>query len=118
MNISSFTDGVYLIDFEFHPLNCREGNPPVPLCMLVREWPSGSTRRYWISDLAEMSCAPFPTGEKALCVAYFASAEMDCFHALGWRRPENLLDLFVEFRCLTNGIWHSPKPVDTSNRTG
>ena len=104
MNISSFTDGVYLIDFEFHPLNCREGNPPVPLCMLVREWPSGSTSRYWISDLAGMPCAPFPTGEKALWVAYFASAEMDCFQALGWIRPVNLLDLFAEFRCLTNGV--------------
>ena len=104
MNISSFTDGVYLIDFEFHPLNCREGNPPVPLCMVVREWPSGSTSSYWISDLAGMPCAPFPTGEKALCVAYFASAEMDCFQTLGWIRPVNLLDLYPEFRCLTNGI--------------
>jgi hypothetical protein len=28
---------------------------------------------------------------------------MDCFLKLGWPLPENVLDLFVEFRCLTNG---------------
>jgi hypothetical protein len=39
-----------------------------------------------------------------LFVAYFASAEMDCFAALGWEYPANLVDLFAEFRCLTNGL--------------
>jgi DNA polymerase-1 len=28
---------------------------------------------------------------------------MDCFLALGWPLPVNLLDLYVEFRCRTNG---------------
>ena len=28
---------------------------------------------------------------------------MDCFLKLGWQLPENVLDLYVEFRCLTNG---------------
>jgi hypothetical protein len=51
-----------------------------------------------------MTTAPFPVGDKALCVAYFASAEMDCFQALGWDFPVNLLDLYTEFRCLTNGL--------------
>jgi hypothetical protein len=51
-----------------------------------------------------MAAAPFPTGEKALCVAYYASAEMDCFHALGWPHPVHVLDFFTEFRCLTNGL--------------
>lgn len=39
-----------------------------------------------------------------MCVAYYASAEMDCFHVLGWPPPVNVLDLFTEFRCLTNGL--------------
>jgi hypothetical protein len=72
--------------------------------MVVREWPSGLTRRYWQDELAQLACAPFSTDGDALCVAYFASAEMDCFAALGWPVPVNLLDLFVEFRCLTNGM--------------
>ena len=103
MHAASFTDGIYLLDFEFHPFGGREGNLPVPVCVVVREWPSGRTQRHWLADLQQMATCPFPSGEKALCVAYFASAEMDCFHALGWPHPVHLLDLFTEFRCLTNG---------------
>jgi hypothetical protein len=101
---ADFADGIHLVDFEFHPLNNRDGNPPKPVCMVVREWPSGNTKRYWQDELHHMTTAPFPTGDKALCVAYFASAEMDCFRALGWDFPVNLLDLYTEFRCLTNGL--------------
>ncbi|MDA0983519.1 MAG: DNA polymerase [Proteobacteria bacterium] len=72
--------------------------------MVVREWPSGRTSRYWQDDLKVMVAAPFPTGDKALCVAFYASAEMDCFDVLGWTLPEHVLDLFAEFRCLTNGL--------------
>ena len=101
---ADFTDGVHLIDFEFHPVNNQEGNPPKPVCMVLREWPSGNTRRFWQDELQQMTAAPFPTGDKALCVAYFASAEMDCFQSLGWNLPVNLLDLYTEFRCITNGL--------------
>ena len=100
----SFSDGIWLVDYEFYPARGREGNLPVPVCMVVREWPSGRTQRYWQDDLQRMDTAPFPTGEKALCVTYYASAEMDCFDVLGWVPPVNVLDLFTEFRCLTNGL--------------
>jgi hypothetical protein len=104
MAAPTFPDGIYLVDFEFHPARGREGNPPVPVCMVVREWPSGHTSRYWQDDLQPMPNAPFPTGDKALCVAYYASAEMDCFQALGWTLPRHVLDLYTEFRCRTNGL--------------
>ena len=104
MNPPDYSKGIHLVDFEYHPLGCREGNQPLAVCMVVREWPSGLTRRYWQDELAQMTHAPFPTDGDALCVAYFASAEMDCFAALGWPAPVNLLDLFAEFRCLTNGM--------------
>ena len=103
MTMPNFDKGIYLVDFEFHPAGGREGNPPVPVCMVVREWPSGQTKRYWRTELEQMTASPFPRCEQALCVAYYASAEMDCFQALGWPRPINVLDLFTEFRCLTNG---------------
>jgi hypothetical protein len=38
-----------------------------------------------------------------LFVAYYASAEFSCHLALGWPLPERVLDLFAEFRALTNG---------------
>ena len=104
MSAADFSDGIFLVDYEFHPEHNREGNLPVPVCLVVREWPSGQTHRYWQGELRQMSKAPLPTGDKALCVAYFASAEMDCFHVLGWTPPANVLDLYVEFRCLTNGL--------------
>lgn len=104
MEKQDFPDGIYLVDFEFHPFDGREGNAPLPVCMAVREWSSGQTTRYWRDELQKMTAAPFPTGNKALCVAYFASAEMDCFAALGWAPPTNLIDLYAEFRWLTNGL--------------
>jgi hypothetical protein len=101
--LSDFTDGVFLIDFEFRPENGREGNAPEPVCLVVKEFLSGVTSRYWKDELEGRTSSPFSVESGALCVAYFASAEMDCFLKLGWQLPENLLDLFVEFRCLTNG---------------
>jgi hypothetical protein len=71
--------------------------------LVVKDFLSGVTSRYWKDDIHSRSSAPFSVGREALCVAYFASAEMDCFLKLGWQLPENLLDLYVEFRCLTNG---------------
>ena len=104
MDTSYFSEGIYLVDFEFHPADGREGNLPVPVCMVVRKWPCGATKRYWKDDLRALAAAPLPTGEKALWVAYFASAEMDCFQVLGWSLPVHVLDLFAEFRCQTNGM--------------
>ena len=46
---------------------------------------------------------PFDVGADALFVAYMASAEMGCFLQLGWPMPVNVLDLYAEFRCETNG---------------
>jgi DNA polymerase I len=101
--LSDFADRIYLVDFEFHPMHRHEGNIPDPVCMVVRNLVTGETHRYWRDALYKMTHAPFPVGENALIVAYFASAELDCFLALGWPLPINVLDLFVEFRCLTNG---------------
>ena len=104
MTASDFPEGIYLVDFEFHPSKGKEGNPPVPVCMVVRRWPNGETSKYWQDELFKLSSSPFPVGEKALFVAFYASAELDCFHTLGWEFPVNVLDLFVEFRCITNGL--------------
>jgi len=104
MSAPNFPDGVYLVDFEFHPARGQEGNPPVSVCMVVREWASGCTTRYWQDELQEMSKPPFPTGDGALFVAFFACAEIDCFRVLGWVPPVNVLDLYAEFRWLTNGL--------------
>lgn len=47
---------------------------------------------------------PYPTGANSLFVAFYASAEFGCHQVLGWPMPARFLDLFIEFRNLTNGL--------------
>lgn len=104
MNSLTTYKAVHLVDFEFHPRNGKEGNPPVVVCMVARELLTGKTIRFWQDELQNHSCAPFLIDETALFVAYFATAELSCFHSLGWPLPTNVLDLYVEFRVDTNGL--------------
>ena len=80
----------------------RSGERPRPVCMVAKELLSGQTWRLWRGEFGPTP--PFPIGSDALFVAYYASAELGCFGALGWPRPENVLDLFIEFRDRTNGL--------------
>ncbi len=50
-----------------------------------------------------MDRPPFDVGERSLFVAYFSSAEWNCFLSLGWPLPVRVLDLWCEFRNLLNG---------------
>jgi hypothetical protein len=54
-----------------------------------------------------MEQAPWECGSDAVTVAFFASAEIGCFAALGWPLPKNIIDLFCEHRTETNGIFLS-----------
>ena len=99
-----FPGGIWAVDFEFHPAQGQEGSLLVPVCMVALNLQSGETMRVWQDELLAMPQAPFPVDSGALVVAYFASAEMSCFLQLGWPLPVNTLDLFVEFRWLTNGM--------------
>lgn len=46
---------------------------------------------------------PYSVSRDALFVAFYASAEFKCHLSLGWALPENVIDLYAEFRVLTNG---------------
>lgn len=91
---------VWCVDFEFH---APDGHLPAPICLVARELHTGRVLRVWLADdpLAE---PPFSVGADALFVAFYASAELGCFLALGWPMPSRVLDLYIEFRNLTNGI--------------
>ena len=101
--LDSFTAGTNLVDFEYHPVNGVEGNSPDPVCMVVLNLNTGVTSRYFREQLRSLRGAPFNTGPNSLWIAFLASAEMDCFIQLGWPLPDNVLDIFAEFRNLTNG---------------
>lgn len=91
---------VWFLDFEF---NAKEGDPPSPICLVAREFSTGRLVRAWEDELRRMPSAPFATDDRSLLVAYYASAEVGCFFSLGWNAPRFVLDLFTEFRALTNG---------------
>ena len=92
---------VWLCDFEFQ---AGGGEQPSPVCMVAREYFTGRELRLWQDELRARRAAPFPVDRSALFVAYYASAELGCFLALGWPLPEAVLDLYVEFRAETNGL--------------
>jgi len=71
--------------------------------MVALELRSGRCIRLWRDHLETLPEAPFDTGSDSLFLAYFASAEIGCFLALGWSLPKRILDLFTEFRTMTNG---------------
>ncbi len=98
---------IWLVDFEFRS---PPGERPTPLCMVAREHHTGRTLRLWADELFALPQPPFSVGQDALFVAYYASAELGCFLALDWPMPVRILDLFAEFRCLTNGL-----PVPAGN---
>ncbi len=90
---------VWLLDFEFQSL---PGERPQPVCLVAREVRTGQTFRLW-QDEMKQSLPPFPVGRDCCFLAYYASAEVSCFLALDWPIPTHIIDLYVEFRNLTNG---------------
>ena len=92
---------IWLVDFEFR---CPPGCVPDVHCMVAREFRSGRLIRLWSDQLAELRDPPFPIDSGLSVRGLLRSAEFGCFLALGWPMPARVLDLFTEFRCLTNGL--------------
>ena len=90
---------VWCCDFEFQAL---AGERPMVHCLVAHELRSGRTIRLWADELGDHP--PFSIGPDVLVVAYFASAELGCFRALGWQMPARILDIYAEFRVMTNGL--------------
>jgi hypothetical protein len=95
---------VWLVDFEFGPL--PDGRPD-PICLVEVEFNSGRRLRLWQEELRQLRESPFSVDSGSLYVAYYASAEIGCHLTLSWPVPANLLDLYAEFRNLTNGKPHA-----------
>jgi DNA polymerase I len=83
------------------------GHLPKPICLVAWELRTGRRLKIWEEELQQLAAPPYGAGSDTLVVAYYASAEMGCHLALGWPLPENVLDLYAEFRCQTNG-WNTP----------
>ena len=93
--IADFAE-IWLVDFEFHQ---PDGEIPKVICMVAREWYSGRLLRIQFGE--DPVLCPF--GEDSLIVAYYASAEINCYLQLGWLVPKHLLDLYPEFKNIRCG---------------
>ncbi len=98
--LESFAE-IWCADAEY---SAPPGHRPTPICLVATELRSGRQLRLWFDQLARLRAAPFRTDDRALFVAYAAAAEFSVFHQLGWPAPARTLDLFFEFRSLTNGL--------------
>lgn len=90
---------IVVLDFEFE---VGHGERPVPVCLVAKELRSNRTHRVFQGEFG--AAPPYAAGPDVLFVAYYASAELGCYRVLGWQLPERILDLFVEFRNLINGL--------------
>ncbi len=95
---------VVVLDFEFRPVGGLEGNPLEVICGVFKDIQSGTNVKLWQEELRQYKSPPLCSGGNTTLVAYYASAEMSCFRALGWSQSYNIIDLFAEFRVLTNGL--------------
>lgn len=95
---------IVAVDFEY---SAPDGERPDLGCMVAKNLRTGQTWRIFQDELKKMNHPPYPVDEDTVMVAYYASAEMNCHLSLGWPLPDNVLDLFAEFRCLSNGL---PRP--------
>lgn len=97
--LGTFTE-IVTVDFEFRS---DDGETLVPICMVAHEQKSGRVIRLNRAELLRLPESPFSVGPDSVMVAFFASAEVGCFLALGCPLPANVIDLYVEFRNHTNG---------------
>jgi hypothetical protein len=91
-------DSIWLVDFEFDAPPCERQRP---VCLVAIELLTGQCIRLWQDQFGPVP--PYPIDGRALFVAYYASAELGCHLSLGWPLPARILDLYCEFRWLTNG---------------
>jgi len=92
---------VVLIDSEFV---AAEGERQLPVALVAQELRSGRRHELFFDEAAAHNDNPLPNGDDVLYVAYGAQAEWGTFLSLGWELPTHVLDLYAEFRCITNGF--------------
>jgi len=100
--LTPFFDKIFVIDFEFI---ANPGERPSPVCLVSHEIRSRETKRIWLEGKDPLSInPPYSMGGQDLFVGYYSSAEWGCHLALNWLLPVNVVDLYSEFRLITNGL--------------
>jgi hypothetical protein len=93
---------LYALDFEFQQ---ADGDLPKPICACYRCILTGESGKLWLWGDTAPEC-PFPATEEIAFAGYNFAAEASCFAVLGWPRPTQVLDLYLEYLQVRN-TWPS-----------
>ena len=96
---------IWAVDTEYYPgpgysNGGRDGDSITPLALVAIELRSGRVIRRWQDELGPFP--PYRLDTQALIVAFMATAELGYHLAAGWGQPARLVDMYIEFRHLTN----------------
>ena len=89
---------VWCLDTEFRS---QSGEPNEPVCLCALELHTGRRVELFF-DRAHDNTFQY---EGALLVGYNLAAEWKTFLSLGWRLPDDMIDLHFEYLNLINGVW-------------
>jgi len=92
---------VYVLDTEYI---ARPGEQQKPVCLVAKGFKKARDIRMFFSKPQE---CPFVGVESdtTLFIGFNVPSEYKCFLALGWPLPHHTIDLYVEYRNLTNGLY-------------
>lgn len=90
----------YIVDFEFH--GDDKDALPIPECYVFKNLRTGEITQHWITK--DETSPEYSLNDTSLFISFYSPAEMKCHLALNFDFPIYSLDLFPEFRCLTNGL--------------
>jgi hypothetical protein len=91
---------IWFLDTEYSQ---ADGECPRPICLVAREYWSGTVIRLWLWNQTNPQ-PPFRVGPDVLVVCYLASAEWAVFLVLGWQLPVRIVCLCAEHRWLLSGF--------------
>src|ERR1019366_981005 len=97
---SMFPGGVYFGDTEYATVDGELFNG---VCACFHEYRTGAVVTLAVETEGQRPPAPLSFGPDTLFICYSAGAELGFFNSMRWRLPYNVLDLWVEYRNLTNG---------------
>ena len=90
---------VALIDAEY---TARAGEHVKVICIVVKLLCKGEVHRLWLDGVCKLKTFPVPFDRDVLFVCYSALAELSAIQSLGLPPFVSILDLFAEYRVLTN----------------
>ena len=92
---------MFFLDIEFQK---ETGSLPVPLLAVMQTLESDEYLRFDLKNAPDIQRLKSLLSDDVTLCAYYLPAEISCLMALDIKVPNKLLDLFVEYRWLRNGV--------------